>query len=104
MTITCPQPAAVSTPAGDLLLDADSLLDAEMAAAAHCATVLEEAGLRVRFDDRPDAPLAIVLERPAGAPLRRLDVRELLALVTLPPAQLRAWAERPELPIPGGSR
>jgi hypothetical protein len=102
MTITCPQPAALAAPAGD------PLLDAEMAAAACCATVLEEAGLRVAFDDRrqaePQAPLAIMLERPAGVPLRRLDVRELLALVALAPAQLRAWAERPELPIPGASR
>jgi hypothetical protein len=98
MTLTCPPPAAVAMPAGD------PLLDAEMAAAACCAAVLDEAGLRVAFDDAPDAALAIVLERPAGEPLRRLDVRELLALVTLPPAQLRAWAERPELPIPGVSR
>lgn len=98
MTITCPQPAAIAMPAGD------SLLDAEMAAAARCATVLEEAGLRIAFDDRPEAGLAIQLERPAGAPLRRLGVRELLALVALPPAQLRAWAERPELPIPGVAR
>lgn len=98
MTLTCPQPAAVAMPAGD------PLLDAEMAAAACCATVLDEAGLRIVFDDAPDAPLAIVLERPAGEPLRRLDVRELLALVALPPAQLRAWAERPELPIPGALR
>lgn len=98
MTITCPEPAAIATPAGD------PLLDAEMAAAASCANVLEEAGLCVTFDDRPDAPLAIVLERPAGAPLRRLEVHELLALVALSPTQLRAWAERPELPIPGASR
>ncbi|MGN6189578.1 MAG: hypothetical protein ACTHOE_11810 [Conexibacter sp.] len=98
MTITCPEPAAVAAPTGD------SLLDVEMAAAADCAAALEAAGLRVAFDDQPDAPLAIVLERPAGTPLRRLDVRELLALVTLPPRQLRAWAERPELPIPGSVR
>jgi len=98
MTITCPQPAAIAMPAGD------PLLDAEMAAAARCAAALEEAGLRIAFDDRPDAALAIMLERPAGEPLRRLDVRELLALVALEPAQLRAWAERPELPIPGASR
>jgi len=98
MTLTCPQPAAAAMPAGD------PLLDAEMAVAACCATVLDEAGLRIAFDDAPDAPLAIVLERPAGEPLRRLDVRELLALVALAPAQLRAWAERPELPIPGAFR
>lgn len=98
MTITCPEPAAVATPAGD------SQLHAEMAAAASCAAVLEEAGLRVAFDDQPDAALAIVLERPAGEPLRRLDVCELLALVALPAAQVRAWAERPELPIPGSAR
>lgn len=98
MTITCPEPAATATPAGD------PLLDAEMAAAAFCASVLEEAGLRVAFDDRPDTRLAIVLERPAGAPLRRLDARELLALVALPLAELRAWIERPELPIPGAAR
>jgi len=98
MTMLCHAPAADAMPAGD------PLLDAEMAAAAHCATVLEEAGLRVAFDDRSGASLAIVLERPAGAPLRRLDVRELLALVALSPAQLRAWAERPELPIPGAKR
>lgn len=95
MTITCPEPAAVATPAGD------PQLDAEMTAAACCASVLEEAGLRVAFDDAPDAPLAIVLERPAGEPLRRLSASELLALVSLSPAELRAWAERPELPIPG---
>jgi hypothetical protein len=98
MTITCPKPAAVAMPAGD------PLLDAEMAAAARCAAVLEQASLRVAFDDRPDAALAIVLERPAGEPLRTLDVRELLALVALDPAQLRVWAERPELPIPGVPR
>ncbi|HEU4702814.1 MAG TPA: hypothetical protein VFS37_10055 [Conexibacter sp.] len=98
MTITCPQPVATPMPA------ADQLLDAEMAAAAHCAAVLEESGLRVAFEDRLDTPLAIVLERPVGEPLRRLDIRELLALVALPPAQLRAWAQRPELPIPGVSR
>ncbi len=98
MTITCPQPAAIAMPAGD------SLLAAEMAAAAHCGTILEEAGLRVSFDDDPDAALAIVLERPAGEPLRRLTVGELLALVSLAPAQLRAWAQRPELPIPGAVR
>jgi len=95
MTITCPQPAAIAAPAGD------PQLHAEMAAAARCAAVLEEAGLRVAFAERPDAPLAIVLERPAGMPLRHLAARELLALTTLPPAQLRAWTERPELPIPG---
>jgi len=95
MTITCPEPAAVTAPA------MDPLLDAEMAAAAHCAAVLEEAGLRVAFDDQPDAPLAIMLERPAGEALRRLEVRELLALVALDAAHVRAWAERPELPIPG---
>ncbi len=98
MTITCLQPAAIAMPAGD------SLLTAEMDAAAHCGAILEEAGLRVAFDDDPDASLTIVLERPAGAPLRRLGVRELLALVALAPDQLRAWAERPELPIPGASR
>jgi hypothetical protein len=98
MTTTCPQSADIAMPAGD------PLLEAEMAAAARCATVLEDAGLRVAFDDRPDAALAIVLERPPGEPLRRLGVRELLALVALPPAQLRAWAERPELPIPGVPR
>ncbi|MBS1871054.1 MAG: hypothetical protein JSS99_15485 [Actinobacteria bacterium] len=98
MTTTCPEPAAaVTAPAGD------PQLDAEMAAAACCAGVLEEVGMRVAFADDPDGPLAIVLERPAGEPLRRLSVRELLALVTLPPAQLRAWAERPELPIPGSA-
>jgi hypothetical protein len=97
MTLTCPEPAAVATPAGD------PQLDAEMAAAACCAAVLEEAGLRVAFDDGPDAPLAIVLERPAGEPLRHLSASELLALVTLPAAQVRAWAERPELPIPGSA-
>jgi hypothetical protein len=98
MTITCPEPAAVATPAGD------SQLHAEMAAAASCAAVLEETGLRIAFDDQPDAALAIVLERPAGEPLRRLDVRELLALVALPATQVRIWAERPELPIPGSAR
>jgi len=97
MTITCPEPAAIAA-AGN------PLLDAEMTAAAQCAAVLEEAGMRIAFDARPDAPLAIVLERPAGEPLRRLDVRELLALVALSPLELRAWAERPELPIPGVSR
>jgi len=97
MTITCQEPAASAAAAGD------PQLDAEMAAAACSADVLEQAGLRVAFDDDPDAPLAIVLERPAGEPLRRLSARELLALVTLPPAQLRAWAERPELPIPGSA-
>lgn len=95
MTMTCPEPAALAAPAGD------TQLDVEMAAAAHCATVLEEAGLRVTFDDRPDRPLTIVLERPAGEPLRRIDVSELLALIALPPEALHAWAERPELPIPG---
>lgn len=95
MTMTCPQPAAPSAPAGD------RQLDAEMAAAAHCATVLADAGLRIAFADAPDRPLTIVLERPAGEPLRRLETSELLALIALPPAQLRAWAERPELPIPG---
>jgi len=95
MTITCPVPAALPAPAGD------SQLDAEMIAAAQCATVLEQAGMRVAFDHGPDRALTIVLERPAGEPLRRLDVRELLALIALPPAQLRRWAERPELPIPG---
>jgi len=98
MTITCPEPAAVATPAGD------SQLQAEMAAAASCAAVLEETGLRIAFDDQPDAALAIVLERPAGEPLRRLDVRELLALVALPATQVRIWAERPELPIPGSAQ
>jgi hypothetical protein len=98
MTLTCPQPAVTAMPAGD------SLLDAEMAAAASCATVLEEAGLRIAFDNGADMTLAITLERPAGEPLRQLAVRELLALVALPPAQLRAWAEQPELPIPGVSR
>jgi len=99
MTTTCPEPAAaaVAAPAGD------PQLDAEMAAAACCASVLEEVGLRVAFADNPDGPLTIQLERPAGEPLRRLSVRELLALVTLPPTQLRAWAERPELPIPGSA-
>lgn len=95
MTMTCPEPAAPAAPAGD------AELDAEMLAAAHCATALEEAGLRVAFADHPDRPLTIVLERPAGEPLRRLTVSELLALIQLPPAELRAWAERPELPIPG---
>ncbi|HET6449313.1 MAG TPA: hypothetical protein VFG31_09415 [Conexibacter sp.] len=97
MTTTCLQPAAIAAPAGD------PQLDAEMAAAACCASVLEEAGLRVAFDDDPDGLLSITLERPAGEPLRRLSVRELLALVTLHPAQLRAWVERPELPIPGSA-
>ncbi len=95
MTITCPEPAALAATAGD------AELDAEMRAAASCATVLEDAGLRVAFVDRPDRPLAIVLERPAGEPLRGLSASELLALIALPPAQLRAWAQRPELPIPG---
>ncbi len=97
MTITCPEPAVTATPADD------PQLEAEMAAAAASAGALEDAGLRVAFDDDPDAALAIVLERPAGEPLRRLSVRELLALVLLPPAQLRAWAARPELPIPGSA-
>lgn len=95
MTITCPEPAALAAPAGD------PQLDAEMAAAARCATVLDDAGLRVVFDDQPDRPLTILLERPAGEPLRRIDASELLALIALPPEALRAWAERPELPIPG---
>ena len=97
MTTTCPEPAAVAAPAGD------GHLAAEMAAAAWCAELLDELGLRIAFDDGPDAPLSIVLERPVGGPLRRLSARELLALVTLHPAQLRAWAERPELPIPGSA-
>ncbi|HEX4806858.1 MAG TPA: hypothetical protein VFU94_13240 [Conexibacter sp.] len=97
MTITCPEPAITATPAQD------PQLEAEMSAAAACADALDEAGLRVAFDDDPDAALAIVLERPAGEPLRRLTARELLALVTLPPTQLRAWAARPELPIPGSA-
>jgi hypothetical protein len=63
--------------------------------------VLEETDLRVCFEHRPDGTLAIVLERPGGEPLRRLGGRELLALVALDPAELRAWAHRPELPIPG---
>lgn len=95
MTTTCPEPAAIAAPAGD------AQLAAEMAAAARCASVLDELGLRVTFANDPDTPLSIVLERPAGEPLRRLVVRELLALVALRPAELRAWAERPELPIPG---
>jgi hypothetical protein len=95
MTTICPETAVAA------LHVEDAQLDAEMAAAAACADALEGAGLRVRFDDDPDAPLAIVLERPPGEPLRRLTARELLALVTLDPARLRAWAERPELPIPG---
>lgn len=95
MTTTCPKPAALATPAGE------PLLDAEMAAAADCAAVLAQAGMRVAFDDGPDRALAIVLEGPAGAPLRRLGARELLDLLTLAPAQLRRWAARPELPIPG---
>ena len=95
MTMTCPEPAALAAPAGHFQLDA------EMAAAARCATVLERAGLRVAFDDRPDRPLTILLERPAGEPLRRIEVSELLALIALPPERLRVWAERPELPIPG---
>jgi len=95
MTMTCPEPAVPAAHAGE------PQLDDEMAGAAQCAAVLEEVGLRVAFDDGPGRPLAIVLERPPGEPLRRLDVRELLALVALPPAQIRAWADRPELPIPG---
>jgi len=98
MTMTCPEPAALAAPAGDAELDADVL------AAADCASALEEVGLRVAFVDRPDRPLTIVLERPAGEPLRPLSVGELLALIALPPAQLRAWAQRPELPIPGRPR
>jgi len=97
MTTICTEPEAIALPVGD------PQLHAEMAAAADCAGTLEAAGLRVAFDDDPDALLAIVLERPAGEPLRRLSPRELLALVTLPAAELRAWAERPELPIPGST-
>ena len=95
MTMTCPEPAAPAAPAGD------SLLDAELAGAAHCATVLEEAGLRVAFEDHPDRPLAIALRRSAGEPVRRIGVGELLELIARSPEELRAWAERPERPIPG---
>lgn len=97
MTTICTEQEATALPVED------PQLHAEMAAAADCAGVLEEAGLRVAFRDDPDAPLAIVLERPAGEPLRQLSARELLALTTLPAARLRAWAERPELPIPGSA-
>lgn len=95
MTTTCPQPAAIAMPAGD------PLLDAELAEAGRCAAVLEEAGLRVAFEDGAGGPLEIVLEGSASEPLRRLGARELLDLLTLAPAQLRRWAARPELPIPG---
>ena len=97
MTMTCPPPAAVSAPGGD------PQLAAEMAAAAHCATVLEDAGLRVAFEHAARGDLTIAIERPPGEPLRRLSPAELLALVELTPSQLRAWAQRPELPIPGSA-
>jgi len=98
MTMTCPEQVApaASRP--------DTELDAEMLAAAHCGSVLEDVGLRLAFVDHPDRPLTILLERPAGEPLRRLSVGELLALIALAPAQLRAWARQPELPIPGRAR
>lgn len=95
MTITCPEPAVDAASAGS------PQLDAEMAAAACCASVLEEAGLRVAFDNDRDGPLAIAIEGEAGESLRRLSVTELLALVALDPGALRAWARQPELPIPG---
>lgn len=98
MTMTCPEPAAVSAPAGD------PQLAAEMAAAARCATVLEDAGLGVAFDHAAPGDLAIAIERPPGEPLRRLSPAELLALVELTPAQVHAWAQRPELPIPGSAK
>ena len=95
MTTTCPLPAAIAMPAGD------PLLDAELAAAARCASVLEERGLRVAFDDGPDRALAIVVEGPSGEAVRHLGARELLELLALSPSQQRRWAARPELPTSG---
>lgn len=95
MTTTCPQPAGIAMPAGD------ALLDAEMMAAAHCASVLDEHSVRVAFDDAPDRALAIVVEGPSGEPVRHLGASELLDLLALSPSQQRRWAARPELPISG---
>lgn len=95
MTTTCPEPAGIATPAGD------SLLDAELAAAACCASVLEERGVRVAFDDAPDRALAIVVEGPSGEAVRHLGARELLDLLALSPSQQRRWAAQPALPISG---
>lgn len=97
MTMTCPEPA-------DLTAQSETPdLAAAMADAARAAAVLEEVGLWVAFDDDAAGRLTIVLERPAGEPLRHLRAGELLALLELDPAQLRAWAQRPELPIPGSA-
>lgn len=100
MTTTCPEPAAASAPV------ADPQLREEMDAAARCAALLEDAGLRVAFDERADsrAP-SIVLERLDGTQLRPLRPSELLELLAATPAHVRAWAQAPELPFaPGEAR
>lgn len=75
-------------------------LDEELDAAAHCADVLERVGLRLAFHADPERGVRIAVERPAGEQLRELRPRELFALIALSPAELDAWAARPELPIP----
>ncbi len=76
-------------------------LDSEMAAAARCGAVLASAGLELSFDSDAPGEIRISAERPSGDPVRRLSSRELFALIALTPEELHAWAERPELPIPG---
>jgi hypothetical protein len=92
MTTTCLEPP---------ILAADVALDMELAAASRCAAILAAAGLEMAFDHTAAGEVRIAAERPSGDPVRRLSSRELFALIALSPEELQAWAERPELPIPG---
>jgi hypothetical protein len=97
MSLTCPDaPPAAPT----LDPDDDALLD-ELAAAAACAAALAAADVRIAFHAADGAGVEIVVERPAGERLRPLGAGELFALLALDAHDLRAWARRPELPIPG---
>lgn len=100
MTTTCP---AALTPDARRVGVADDPLARELDAAARCSRELEAAGLHLSFRLDPRDGLALELERAPGEPLRRLSGRELFALIDLEPGALRAWAARPELPIPGAA-
>jgi hypothetical protein len=100
MTTTCPAAPAPDARRVDV---ADDPLARDLDAAARCGRALEAAGLHLAFRLDPRDGLSLTIERDAGEPLRTLSGRELFALIDLEAGELRAWAARPELPIPGGA-
>lgn len=69
-------------------------LSAEMVAAARCAVLLEDAGLRIAFRRGARGRVGVELRRSSGGLLRPLTLSELFEVIALDAVELEAWVSR----------